>query len=447
MTNPSEKLHVVGNARFTGVGSLAQTYDLGLTSNGTLTTSTSDETMKTGIKSLGDGVLSKVMELNPVSFSWIDGDEGNKDIGFIAQEVNNIFPEITFINQTDGKMGINYSRLPSILTKAIQEQQVIIQENGIKLDSIEKLQDSQTSQLATLENDVSFIKSVLGMSDDDTQQSTQSSPIETILANNSEVLNSIREIYENMLSLVETLGLKSVDGGLVVESAMNVLGDTTLSNLTVTGDLIAGMMKLDTVNNSLGVIGTPCYNPETGEIKKDVCEDQTLYLQKELTGNLDIFDGKLVIEPDGTMKLAGSLEVEGTVQTKQLVIKSDEESASAGKVTIPSGQKSVTINTSAVKEDSIIMVTPERPVLIGSKYKEEGKFEITLKDVESKDLQVSWFILGNTQTSSSDNTENNTTDTLTDTNMDAVMTDTSIVNESTSSDETGQISMDTPLNP
>ena len=83
---------------------------------------------KTNIMSL-DSTLSKVMQLNPVSFNWLGNETGNTDIGFIAQEINGIFPEVTFINPTDGKMGINYSRLPSILTKAIQEQQIIIQEN------------------------------------------------------------------------------------------------------------------------------------------------------------------------------------------------------------------------------------------------------------------------------------------------------------------------------
>jgi len=41
------------------------------------------------------------------------------------------------------------------------------------------------------------------------------------------------------------------------------------------------------------------------------------------------------------------------------------------------------------------MITPEKPVIIGSKYLEDGKFEITLKEPENSDLQVSWFILEN----------------------------------------------------
>lgn len=34
-----------------------------------------------------------------------------------------------------------------------------------------------------------------------------------------------------------------MDGEFVVESSMNVLGDVTLSNVAITGDLAAGMLK------------------------------------------------------------------------------------------------------------------------------------------------------------------------------------------------------------
>ena len=163
------------------------------------------------------------------------------------------------------------------------------------------------------------------------------------------------------------------------------------------------MIKIDTIENSINVLGIPCYNPETGETNEECTEtsDQTLYLQRTLSGNLDVFNGKLVIEPNGMMKLDGSIEVSGTVkaqdvQTKQIVIDSPEvASASAGKATIPQGETSITITTTAVTDNSLIMVTPERPVAIGSKYLEDGKFEITLKEPEGSDLQVSWFILKN----------------------------------------------------
>jgi hypothetical protein len=101
---------------------------------------------------------------------------------------------------------------------------------------------------------------------------------------------------------------------------MNVLGDTTLSNLTVTGDLMAGMIEIDTLENSINVLGVSCYNDETGETNEECLEmtDQTLYLQKTLSGNLDVFNGKLVIEPSGNMRLDGDLEVTGSVKSESV---------------------------------------------------------------------------------------------------------------------------------
>ena len=120
-TSPTEVLTVTGSARFTGVGSGAMANDLRITADGTLTTNTSDRRLKNNILILGTSTLDKVLQLNPVSFSWKGDTLGARDIGFIAQEVQPIFPETVFQNSTDGYFGINYSRFPAILTKAIQE--------------------------------------------------------------------------------------------------------------------------------------------------------------------------------------------------------------------------------------------------------------------------------------------------------------------------------------
>ncbi|MFH1899083.1 MAG: hypothetical protein ABIJ82_01240 [Patescibacteria group bacterium] len=39
------------------------------------------------------------------------------------------------------------------------------------------------------------------------------------------------------------------------------------------------------------------------------------------------------------------------------------------------------------------MITPERPATVGSKYKQEGKFEIILKEAQTEDLDISWIIV------------------------------------------------------
>jgi hypothetical protein len=110
----------------------------------------------------------------------------------------------------------------------------------------------------------------------------------------------------------------SIDSNVKMAANLNVLGETTTTDLTVTGNLQAGMIQIDTLENSINVLGVSCYNEETGETNEECLEmtDQTLYLQKTSSGNLDVFNGKLVIEPNGNMKLDGDLEVTGTFKSE-----------------------------------------------------------------------------------------------------------------------------------
>jgi hypothetical protein len=119
---PSEKLHVVGNARITAVGAGTFSNNLNITSDGTLTTATSDIKFKYNIRPLNYG-LETLLQLKPVNFQWIEGQE--EDLGFIAQDVAEIIPEAVNTNWNSDLL-FRYESLIPILTKAIQEQQALI---------------------------------------------------------------------------------------------------------------------------------------------------------------------------------------------------------------------------------------------------------------------------------------------------------------------------------
>jgi hypothetical protein len=121
-TSPTEALHVVGNGRFTAVGAGTFSNNLNITSDGTLTTATSDAKYKYNIKPLNYG-LETLLQLNPVNFQWIEGEE--EDLGFIAQDVAEIIPEAVNTNWNSDLL-FRYESLIPILTKAIQEQQALI---------------------------------------------------------------------------------------------------------------------------------------------------------------------------------------------------------------------------------------------------------------------------------------------------------------------------------
>jgi hypothetical protein len=122
-TSPAEKLHVVGNARITAVGAGTFANNLNITSDGTLTTATSDEKYKYNILPITYG-LNTILQLNPVNFQWIKGEEN--DLGFIAQDVAEIIPEAVNTNWNSDLL-MRYESIIPILTKAIQEQQAQIE--------------------------------------------------------------------------------------------------------------------------------------------------------------------------------------------------------------------------------------------------------------------------------------------------------------------------------
>ncbi|HPD74286.1 MAG TPA: hypothetical protein PLX95_03320, partial [bacterium] len=213
---------------------------------------------------------------------------------------------------------------PSILTGETQNigNYDLLTSSSISTDSLE------TKEL-TIDgiNIDDYIKNVLSEAGLGTvNESTESS--ESIPTTNTGILAEIQALYQEFKDMILALGMTShidelgnnylsIDSDVKMAGDLNVLGDTTTSNLTVTGNIQAGTVEIDTVENSINVLGVSCYNPETGGTNEDCVEmtDQTLYLQKTSSGNLNIFNGKLVIEPNGTMKLDGNLEVTGTVKS------------------------------------------------------------------------------------------------------------------------------------
>jgi hypothetical protein len=89
---------------------------------GTFTESSSIR-FKENIKPL-EPALGKVEQLNPVTYNKIGVAE--EEIGLIAEEVAELFPEVVTYNEEGQPQGIQYQRLSVILLKAVQEQNAVI---------------------------------------------------------------------------------------------------------------------------------------------------------------------------------------------------------------------------------------------------------------------------------------------------------------------------------
>jgi hypothetical protein len=112
----------------------AGVFNGNVTISGTLTQA-SDQRLKENIKPV-ESVLDKVMQLKPSSYNYKKEYRrmnlaGGMQMGFVAQEMEKVFPQLVSIipdKRIDGSKisdykSINYMGLIPILTKAIQEQQ------------------------------------------------------------------------------------------------------------------------------------------------------------------------------------------------------------------------------------------------------------------------------------------------------------------------------------
>ncbi len=135
-TNPGSRLEVAGNV------------------NATTFTMTSDRRLKTDLRPLV-GSLRRLQSLQPVSYRWnsLARERGNNDdtrqIGLIAQEVEQVFPEAVRTGP-EGFKSINYMALVGPLIQALQEQNKTIAEleeriarNEARLREIQKGPKSQ----------------------------------------------------------------------------------------------------------------------------------------------------------------------------------------------------------------------------------------------------------------------------------------------------------------
>lgn len=88
---------------------------------------TSDARLKTNIASLDYG-LKELLRMKPVQYNWKKDPQGNKQIGFLAQDIFQLIPEVVEVPSNGDAMGVKYTELIPVLVKAIQEQQKQIDE-------------------------------------------------------------------------------------------------------------------------------------------------------------------------------------------------------------------------------------------------------------------------------------------------------------------------------
>jgi hypothetical protein len=109
------------------------TDNMTITTGGTLTmvgdvVAYSDARVKKDILPI-TGALEKIMKIQGVSYVRTDvEDDTSTKIGFIAQEIKDILPEVVTYSKEKDRYGVSYGNITALLVEAIKEQQKQIDE-------------------------------------------------------------------------------------------------------------------------------------------------------------------------------------------------------------------------------------------------------------------------------------------------------------------------------
>jgi len=123
----------------------------------------SDKKLKKNIYVIPDA-LKKVQQLQGVNFEWKDPEKHSPGIqmGFIAQEAENIIPEV--VSNNGNKYSMQYAPITALLVEAIKEQQKIIEEQQNILDTFESDNIQLKKDTESLKAELEEIKEILNAS-------------------------------------------------------------------------------------------------------------------------------------------------------------------------------------------------------------------------------------------------------------------------------------------
>jgi len=213
---------------------------------------TSSQRYKENITSLPYSIAD-IMDLRPVIFNYKDWDDSNpggrtkERIGFIAEEVNEVIPEVVY--KENGVIeSLDYPNLISLLTKGIQEQQV---------------------QINSLSQAIAIIN-----------------------------VPNIENLTSQLMTTLENLSMSTEDGALIVNTNLTVTGEALFNNAAFTGNVEIGQVKIDSLENDISIKAASCVDMD-GNMNQESCDSNKLSLMQNKAGNVEMFDGKVKFKPNG----------------------------------------------------------------------------------------------------------------------------------------------------
>ena len=102
--------------------------------------------MKTNITDLATNTLDTLDKVRTVTFNWNSSPNTNQQIGFIAQDIQQYYPDLVYTDPKTGYLSVNYEKITPVLVESIREL-------NLKLTNIQTFAtSSDTTFLTYLEN-------------------------------------------------------------------------------------------------------------------------------------------------------------------------------------------------------------------------------------------------------------------------------------------------------
>jgi len=121
------------NLLYNGDGKVRFSTDGSLQIDGTLTQG-SDMRFKSDIQPV-DEILTRALQLKLTSYRLKRSN--GQQLGYVAQEVQKIFPELVFYHPDNDRYYLNYQSFGPIAIEALKEQQTVIDEQAQRIDQLE----------------------------------------------------------------------------------------------------------------------------------------------------------------------------------------------------------------------------------------------------------------------------------------------------------------------
>ncbi|HSH03353.1 MAG TPA: tail fiber domain-containing protein [Anaerolineae bacterium] len=165
----------------------------------------SDASAKKNVEPYADNILPRIMDLQPSTYHYIDQDDTTPtSLGFIAQEVETVFPEIVRTTE-DGTKALAYDDFAILSIAAIQEQQT-------QIDDLQAENDELRAMIAAIHAQLDGQQVAYTNNDDDTHfaaltthsanNSVNQAPPSSLLTNN---INWLTQVKQHLLPIFLTL--------------------------------------------------------------------------------------------------------------------------------------------------------------------------------------------------------------------------------------------------